>query len=144
MTQALKDIMRQKLNENRLISDEYKINDGVVVVGQDSVKRFYKNMEKIKELKDALMTNEDAKLKIYNHFVDFFMDSEDPGSWTPGEVEKFREHGENYSECLMGSLGMEVQSVDGDTITVTLKLRDTLEYINEWLSEDVASIDDSL
>lgn len=71
MTQALKDTMRQKLNENRLIGDEHKINDGVVVVSQDSVKRFYKNMEKIKELRDTLMTNEDAKLKIYNHFVDF-------------------------------------------------------------------------
>ena len=144
MTQALKDTMRQKLNENRLIGDEHKINDGVVVVSLDSVKRFYKNMEKIKELRDTLMTNEDAKLKIYNHFVDFFMDSEDPGSWTPGEVEKFREHGENYSECLMGSLGLEVQSVDGDSTTVTLKLRDTLEYINEWLAEDVASIDNSI
>jgi len=144
MTQVLKDTMRQKLNENRLIGDEHKINDGVVVVSQDSVKRFYKNMEKIKELRDTLMTNEDAKLKIYNHFVDFFMDSEDPGSWTPGEVEKFREHGENYSECLMGSLGLEVQSVDGDSITVTLKLRDTLEYINEWLAEDVTSIDNSI
>mgnify|MGYP000716169437 FL=1 len=144
MTQVLKDAMRQKLNENRLIGDECKINDGVVMVSQDSVQKFYKNMEKIKELRDTLMTNEDAKLKIYNHFVDFFMDSEDPGSWTPGEVEKFREHGENYSECLMGSLGLEVQSVDGDSITVTLKLRDTLEYINEWLAEDVTSIDNSI
>lgn len=144
MTQVLKDTMRQKLNENRLIGDEYKINDGVVVVSQDSVKRFYKNMEKIKELRDTLMTNEDAKLKIYNHFVQFFMDTEDPGDWTPAMIEEFRERGENYSECLMGSLGLEVHSVDGDSITVTLKLRDTLEYINEWLAKDVVSMDDSL
>jgi len=90
------------------------------------------------------MTNEDAKLKIYNHFVDFFMDSEDPGTWTPQQVEEFRERGENYSECLMGSLGLEVQSTEGDSITVTLKLRDTLEFINEWLEGGVVSIDDSL
>jgi hypothetical protein len=87
------------------------------------------------------MTNEDAKLAIYNHLVSFFMDSEDNGDWTPAEVEKWREAGENYSECLLGSLGLEVQGVEGDTITVTLKLRDTLEFINEWLAGDIASPD---
>jgi hypothetical protein len=44
----------------------------------------------------------------------------------------------------MGSLGLEVQSAEGDSITVTLKLRDTLEFINEWLEGGVVSIDDSL
>lgn len=90
------------------------------------------------------MTNEDAKLNIFNHFVNFFMDSEDSGDWTPEMVEEFRERGEDYSECLMGSLGLEVQSVDGETITVTLKLRDTFDYINEWLAGDVVSVDDSI
>jgi hypothetical protein len=136
--------MRQKLNENRLIGDEFKIENNIIVVSQDSVKKFNKNMKEIKELRDTLMTNEDARLKIFSHFVDFFMDSEDPGTWTPKEVEEFREHGENYSECLMGSLGLEVQGVEGDTITVTLKLRDTLEFINEWNNGDVVSMDDSL
>jgi len=144
MTQALRDTMRQKLNENRLIGGEFKIENNIVVVSPDSAKKFIKNMETIKELRDTLMTNEDAKLKIYNHFVQFFMDTEDPGDWTPAMIEEFRERGENYSECLMGSLGLEVQSVEGDSITVTLKLRDTLEYINEWLAGGVVSIDDSL
>ena len=44
----------------------------------------------------------------------------------------------------MGSLGLEVQSVEGDTVTVTLNLRDTLEYINEWLAGDDPSVDKSL
>ena len=90
------------------------------------------------------MTNEEAKLKLYNHFVDFFMDSEDPGTWTRKQIQEFRERGETYSECLMGSLGLEVQSVEGDTVTVTLNLRDTLEYINEWLAGDDPSVDKSL
>lgn len=90
------------------------------------------------------MNIEDAKLAIYNHFVSFFMDSEDTGEWTPAEIEKYREVGENYSECLMGSLGLEVQGVDGEVITVTLKLRDTLEYMNEWLTGDVVDVDVSL
>lgn len=90
------------------------------------------------------MNNEDAKLAIFNHLVSFFMDTEDTGEWTPAQIEEYREAGENYSECLMGSMGMEVQSVDGDTITVTLKLRDTLEHINEWLSGEVVSVDKSL
>lgn len=144
MTQVLRDALRQKLNENRLISDGYKINDGVVVVSSESVRAFHENMEAIKKLKDTLMTNEDAKLNIFNHFVNFFMDSEDSGDWTPEMVEEFRERGEDYSECLMGSLGLEVQSVDGETITVTLKLRDTFDYINEWLAGDVVSVDDSI
>jgi hypothetical protein len=88
------------------------------------------------------MTNEEAKLQIYSHFVDFFMDSEDPGTWTRKQIEEFRERGEIYSECLMGSLGLEVQSVEGDTITVTLKLRDTLDFINEWLAGDETARDD--
>jgi hypothetical protein len=40
------------------------------------------------------------------------------------------------------ALGLEVQSVEGDTITVTLKLRDTLDFINEWLAGDETARDD--
>lgn len=90
------------------------------------------------------MTNEDAKLAIFKHLVSFFMDTEDPGDWTVEQVEQWQTSGENYSECLMGSMGLEVLSVEGDVITVTLKLQDTLQYINEWLSGDVVSVDKSL
>ena len=90
------------------------------------------------------MTNEDAKLAIFKHLVSFFMDTEDPGDWTVEQVEQWQTSGENYSECLMGSMGLEVLGVEGDVITVTLKLQDTLQYINEWLSGDVVSVDKSL
>ena len=81
------------------------------------------------------MTNEEGRIAIFNHLVSFFLDTEDPGDWTSEQVKEWRINGENYSECLMGSMGMEVQSVNGNVITVTLKLQDTLEYINEWLRE---------
>jgi hypothetical protein len=98
----------------------------------------------IKRKRGITMTNDDARLAIFNHFVAFFMDTEDPGDWTVEQVDQWRTTGENYSECLIGSMGMEVLSVEDDVITVTLKLQDTLKYINEWLSGDVVSVDKSL
>lgn len=80
------------------------------------------------------MTNDEAKLAVLKHLSEcFFL------IWDPEEDEDEEEAADisdEMAECLMGSIGLEVVSVHGDTITVTLNLRNNEEYINEWIANE--------
>lgn len=82
----------------------------------------------------ALMTNEEARIAVLNHISEFFVLL--LGDEPLEEYEEAGEFGDEVAEYLLGSIGLEVVSVDGDAITVTLALQDNAEYLNDWLAED--------
>lgn len=80
------------------------------------------------------MTNEEARIAVLNHFSEFIVLL--LGDEPLDEYEEAAEFGDEVAEYLLGAIGLEVVSVDGDAITVTLTLQDNVEYLNDLLADD--------
>ena len=91
---------------------------------------------------ESMISNNDARLKILNHLVEYFMlfvgDELDES-----EVDELVEEHTYLAQVLLESMGMEVASIEDGKITVTLDLQGVGPFIDAKLESDETFVEDS-
>lgn len=85
--------------------------------------------------KEHEMAHAEERYAIIRHISSLYQDIADTGELTDQEIDANSQIGDEFAECIVDSLSMEIVSRDGDTITIRVK---TLDETFPWLETYMA------
>lgn len=86
-----------------------------------------------------MISSAEMRLAIIGQMAKGFIALNDPGDWTPEEVEEATDAAEEYASALLDMLSIDIINSDGQNFTLTGKLADVDEFMNSYLSEPLVS-----
>lgn len=82
------------------------------------------------------MAYEEERYSIIRHISSLYQDVADTGELTDQEIDVNVQVGDDFAECIVDSLSMEVVGKDGDSITIRVKtLDDTYSWLENYVSK---------
>lgn len=81
------------------------------------------------------MAFEEERYQVIRHISSLYQDIADTGDLTDQEIDANSQVGDDFAECILSSLSMEVLRREGDSIIVSIK---TLDETYPWLENYLA------
>ena len=83
-----------------------------------------------------MKTEHEVRLALIGHIKELFLDMNDPGDWTPSEVEEADVQAEDFADWILESLNIKVEEIgDDNSFTLRCQMTDARNFINSKIAE---------